>query len=103
MIPQVAGSGAGRYRSKQGVDFVQRRLAFCQCKDFSGFLRFLAGGGTVDHAADHLDEPVELAAGNADFLAQRLGRRRRIEIAQAILGFKDIVLQPGDERLLRID
>ena len=36
-IPQVAGSGASRYRSKQGVDFVQRRLAFCQCE----FLRFL--------------------------------------------------------------
>ena len=36
-IPQVAGSGAGRCRSKQGVDFVQRRLAFCQCGDFSGF------------------------------------------------------------------
>tara|TARA_B100000676_G_scaffold259297_1_gene268247 strand:+ start:346 stop:486 length:141 start_codon:yes stop_codon:yes gene_type:complete len=46
---------------------------------------------------------VELAAGTSNFPAQRLGQRRRIEIAQAILGFKDIVVQPGDERLLRID
>ena len=56
-------------------------------------------GISVDHAADHFDQAMKLADGNRDFLSQRVRRRRRVDFPKAFLGFPDMTVQTGDQRL----
>ena len=42
---------------------------------------------------------MKLADGYADLLAQRLGRRRGIDIAQALLFFEDVAVETSNQCL----